>query len=59
MPVWRRKSADRVTMHSDQGSQFTSWEWQMFVHQHDLEPGFLVFASKYLSVLHELAGELL
>ena len=27
----------RVTMHSDQGSQFTSREWQTFLRQHDLE----------------------
>ena len=25
-------------VHSDQGSQFTSREWQMFLHQHNLEP---------------------
>ena len=38
MAVWRRKPEGRVTMHSDQGSQFTSREWQTFLSQHNLEP---------------------
>lgn len=38
MAVWRRKPEGRVTVHSDQGSQFTSREWQTFLSQHDLEP---------------------
>ena len=37
MAIWRRKPSDRVTLHSDQGSQFTSREWQTFLHQHNLE----------------------
>lgn len=28
--VWRRKPAPRLTLHSDQGSQFTGGEWQAF-----------------------------
>ena len=36
--VWRRKPDNRVTVHSDQGSQFTSRERQTFLRQHDLEP---------------------
>jgi putative transposase len=39
MAVWRRKPAGQVMVHSDQGSQFTSREWQTFLHQHNLEPG--------------------
>jgi putative transposase len=35
--VWRRKPRTRVMIHSDQGSQFTSREWQMFLGQHNLE----------------------
>lgn len=35
--VWRRKLTTRVTIHSDQGSQFTSREWQMFFGQHNPE----------------------
>lgn len=34
MAVWRRKPDNRVTVHSDQGSQFTSREWQTFLRQH-------------------------
>lgn len=37
MAVWRRKPSGRVTVHSDQGSQFTSREWQSFLAQHNLE----------------------
>jgi putative transposase len=36
--VWRRKPKARVMIHSDQGSQFTSREWQVFLAQHNLEP---------------------
>lgn len=35
--VWRRKPKARVMIHSDQGSQFTSREWQLFLSQHNLE----------------------
>ena len=38
MAIWRRKPNGPVTVHSDQGSQFTSREWQTFLSQHDLEP---------------------
>ncbi len=38
MAVWRRKPIGQVMVHSDQGSQFTSREWQTFLHQHNLEP---------------------
>ena len=37
MAVWRRKPKNTVTIHSDQGSQFTSREWQMFLQQHNLD----------------------
>ena len=36
--VWRRKPKAGVMIHSDQGSQFTSREWQVFLAQHNLEP---------------------
>jgi putative transposase len=35
--VWRRKPKTRVMIHSDQGSQFTSCEWQLFLSQHNLD----------------------
>ncbi len=31
MAVWRRKPKDKVLIHSDQGSQFTSMEWASFL----------------------------
>jgi len=37
MAVWRRKPADKVLVHSDQGSQFTSIEWTSFLKHHNLE----------------------
>lgn len=36
--VWRRKPKAKVMIHSDQGSQFTSREWQVFLGQHNLDP---------------------
>jgi putative transposase len=35
--VWRRKPKSKVMIHSDQGSQFTSREWQQFLSQHNLD----------------------
>jgi putative transposase len=37
MAVWRRKPKSRVTVHSDQGSQYTSHDWQSFLKTHGLE----------------------
>jgi len=37
MAVWRRKPTSQVIVHSDQGSQFTSYEWQSFLKTHNLE----------------------
>jgi putative transposase len=37
MAVWRRKPSRRVIVHSDQGSQYTSHEWQAFLNKHNLE----------------------
>jgi putative transposase len=36
--VWRRKPAQNVMVHSDQGSQFTSYEWAAFLASHNLQP---------------------
>ena len=30
MTVWRRRARSKTIIHSDQGSQFTSYEWQSF-----------------------------
>jgi transposase InsO family protein len=35
--VWRRKPKTKVMVDSDQGSQFTGREWQVFLGQHNLE----------------------
>jgi putative transposase len=35
--VWRRKPKAKVMIHSDQGSQFTCREWQVFLGQQNLE----------------------
>ena len=37
MAVWGRKPKNKVIIHSDQGSQFTSHEWQAFLDKHNLE----------------------
>jgi putative transposase len=37
MAVWRRRPKNRVLIHSDQGSQFTSMEWASFLRCHNLE----------------------
>ena len=37
MAVWRRKPKQRVLIHSDQGSQFTSMDWAAFIRTHNLE----------------------
>ena len=35
--VWRRKPKTKVMIHSDQGSQFSSKEWQFFLGKHNLD----------------------
>ena len=37
MAVWRRKPRNKVLIHSDQGSQFTSMDWASFLKAHNLE----------------------
>lgn len=36
MAVWRRKPKNEVIVHSDQGSQYTSSDWQTFLESHNL-----------------------
>jgi len=36
MAVWRRRPKSAVIVHSDQGSQFSSHEWQSFLKAHNL-----------------------
>ncbi|MEB6479398.1 IS3 family transposase [Acinetobacter vivianii] len=37
MALWRRNPKNKVLIHSDQGSQYTSHEWQTFLKHHNLE----------------------
>ena len=37
MAVWRRKPCTMVTVHSDQGSQYTSHDWQMFLKANNFQ----------------------
>jgi len=36
MGLWRRRPRKTVTVHSDQGSQFTGHEWQDFLRDHNM-----------------------
>lgn len=36
MAIWRRKPKNEVLVHSDQGSQYTSSDWQSFLKSHNL-----------------------
>jgi len=38
MAVWRRKPTYPIIIHSDQGSQYSSDDWQRFCRTHRLEP---------------------
>lgn len=38
MAVWRRQPQSTVLVHSDQGSQFFSYDWQAFLNAHNLQP---------------------
>lgn len=35
--IWRRRPENKIIIHSDQGSQYTSQEWQSFLKNHNLE----------------------
>lgn len=37
MAVWRRQPTETVMVHSDQGSQFRSYDWQAFLKAHNLQ----------------------
>ena len=38
MAVWRRQPQETVMVHSDQGSQYSSYDWQDFLKAHNLQP---------------------
>jgi len=37
MAIWKRKPTNEVIVHSDQGSQYTSYEWQDFLKVNNLK----------------------
>ena len=37
MALWKRKPQHAVMIHSDEGSQFSSYEWQAFIKEHNLK----------------------
>ncbi len=37
MAVWRRRPEQEVLVHSDQGSQFSSYDWQDFLRENQLK----------------------
>jgi putative transposase len=37
MAVWRRQPSNTVMVHSDQGSQFSSYDWRDFLDEHNLQ----------------------
>lgn len=37
MAVWRRQPKQAVMVHSDQESQFSSYDWRVFLKAHNLE----------------------
>lgn len=37
MAVWRRRSKQKVLVHSDKGIQYTSSDWRSFLSEHNLE----------------------
>lgn len=37
MAIWRRNPKQQVTVHSDQGSQYTSHDWQIFLKANGLQ----------------------
>ena len=37
MAVWRRQPTETVMVHSDQGSQFSSYDWRDFCNAHNLQ----------------------
>lgn len=38
MAVWRRQPKQEVLVHSDQGSQFSGYDWQDLLRAHNLKP---------------------
>ena len=59
MAVWRRKPPSLVIIHSDQGSQFSSLEWQTFLKTHNLEASMRRLGNCYDNTGKEIMFHLL
>lgn len=53
MALWRRKPKNKVLIHSDQGSQFTSMDWASFLKHHNLEHSMIRRGNYHDSVVAE------
>lgn len=53
MAVWRRKPAQYVIIHSDQGSQYGSDDWLRFCRTHRLEPSMSRRGSRWDNAVAE------
>ena len=53
MAIWRRNPLKQVLVHSDQGSQYTSHEWQSFLKSHGLEGRHLPVRLRRAAFSHE------
>ncbi len=53
MAVWRRKPDGEVNVHSDQGSQYGSDDWQRFCRANNLAPGMCMRGNCWDNALAE------
>jgi putative transposase len=53
MSVWLYKPQSTVIIHSDQGSQFVSLEWQTFLKTHNLEASMRRLGNCYYNIVTE------
>ena len=59
MAVWRYKPQSAVIIHSVQGSQFASLEWQTFLKTHNLEASMRRLGNCYYNIVTESLFHLL
>ena len=59
MAIWRYKPQSTVIIQSDQGSQFASLEWQIFLKTHNLEASLRRLGNCYYNIVTESLFHLL
>jgi putative transposase len=59
MAVYRRRPEQDVLVHSDQGSQFSSYDWQDFLRAHKLKPSMSRRGNCHDNALAESFSQLL